>query len=185
MNTKKQNIKLLFRSLGLALVGLGLVACSPKEEAVTPAASDASEAGAALFLDEAPIGALNVAKARLELSPGDEALIQGQIGGVDTPFLSGYAGFVLADAQVVFCDELGDDDHCATPWDACCEDVDQLKARRVSVQFVDAKGVPVESDLKASGQLKELDHVVVVGKVAEVSSKENMIIYAEKMALVQ
>ncbi len=183
MNTKTQIKRTHILSLSLALVGLSMTACSPKEETVAPASPKA--ATASLFLDKAPTGALNVAEARVQLSPGDEAVIEGQIGGVEAPFLTGYAGFVLGDTEIVFCNEMGDDGHCPTPWDACCEDIDLLKAHRISVQFVDANGNPLELDLKAEGQLKELDHVVVVGNVAESSTKENMIVYADKLAVLK
>lgn len=184
MNTKKQTKKSHLSALLPALLGIGLVACSPKEDTTTQASPDTSDLGSGLFLEQAPGGALNVAAARLQLSPGDDAVIEGQIGGVLEPFLSGYAGFVLADTKIVFCNEMGDD-HCPTPWDACCEDADQLKARRISVQFVDADGHPLEGDLKGDGHLKELDHIVVIGIVAEGSTKENMIVHANKLAFIQ
>lgn len=183
MNTKTKQS--LIRYYSLALLGLGLVACSPSEETANQALPGASDLGAALFLDQAPVGALSVAEGRVQLSPGDEAVIEGQIGGTVEPFLTGYAGFILADAEVMFCNEISEDDHCPTPWDACCEDIDQLKARRLSVQFIDAGGNPIEGDLRASGQLKELDHVVVVGTVAESSTPENMIIHAQKLAVLE
>lgn len=185
MNTKTQIKKSHVLSFCLALAGLSVTACSPEDESATQALPGASDLGAALFLDQVPTGALNVAEARVQLSPGDEVVVEGQIGGLEAPFLSGYAGFVLADTEVMFCNEISEDDHCPTPWDACCEDADQLKARRLSVQFVDADGNPLEGDLKAEGQLKELDHVVVVGKIAETSTKDNMIVYADQLALVK
>lgn len=180
MNTKNKIL-----SFGLALAGLSLTACGPKDDTATQALPDSSDLGASLFLDKAPGGAINVAEARVQLSPGDEAVVEGQIGGVLKPFLSGYAGFVLGDTEIVFCNEISEDGHCPTPWDACCEDTDELKARRISVQFVDADGNPLERDLKAEGKLKELDHVIVVGKVADSSTKENMIVYANGLALVE
>jgi hypothetical protein len=85
----------------------------------------------------------------------------------------------------MFCNEISEDDHCTTPWDACCEDIDQLKARRLSVQFVDAGGSLIEADLRSGGRVKELDHVVVVGTVAAGSTRENMIIHAQKLAVLE
>jgi hypothetical protein len=103
--------------------------------------------------------------------------VRGQIGGTRLPFVDGYAGFVLADPELVFCDEMGDD-HCNTPWDACCEDPDRLKAMRVSVQFVDATSNPIQQNLQTSIGLNELDEVVVIGTVAESSTPTNVIIEA-------
>jgi hypothetical protein len=182
MNTQILTKKSRACSIGLALLSLAFAACSPTAETATQEAPSASDLNASLFIEQAPKGALSVAEGRVQLAAGDEAVIEGQIGGVLEPFLSGYLGFVLADTEIMFCDEMGDDTHCATPWDACCEDADQLKARRISVQFVDAEGNPLEGDLQSQTSLKGLDHVVVVGTVAETSTPENMIVNARKMA---
>lgn len=130
------------------------------------------------ILETKPSGALPVKAAREQLKPGDEALVFGQIGGVDEPFFQGYAGFVLGDTDIVFCDEMSEDGHCQTPWDACCEDPDKLKISRASVQFVDAQRNPIEAEMKGFAGLKELSHVLVAGVVAETSTPDNLIIEA-------
>jgi hypothetical protein len=182
MNTNKLTNKSCACSIGLALLSLVLAACSPADEVAKQDVANASDLGESLFIEPAPKGALSVAEGRVQLAPGDEAVIEGQIGGVLEPFLSGYVGFVLADTEVVFCNEMSEADHCETPWDACCEDSDQLKARRISVQFVDAEGNPLEGDVQSLTTLKALDHVAVIGTVAETSTPENMIVNARKMA---
>ena len=73
---------------------------------------------------------------------------------------------------------MGDDDHCSTPWDACCEDPDKIQSMRVAVQFFDPQGNPLEADLKQDIGLKELDMVSVVGTVDEMSSASNLVIRA-------
>lgn len=149
-----------------------LSACGPAE---TESADDAPARTAERFLLAAkPEKTLSVREAREHLSPGDPVVIEGQIGGAKDPFFEGYAGFVLADRGILFCDEA----RCATPWDACCEDPDKLKAGRVSVQMVDAEGNPVEGGLGSADALSGLDHVIVSGTVAETSTPENMIIDA-------
>jgi hypothetical protein len=129
-------------------------------------------------LSEAPDGALSVAGARVHTEPGAPIEVRGQVGGTLAPFVDGYAGFVLADRELVFCNEMSDKDHCSTPWDACCEDPDKLKTMRVSVLFVDSAGNPIQQDLKTSIGLSELDEVVVIGTIAQTSTPTNMIIHA-------
>ena len=73
---------------------------------------------------------------------------------------------------------MGDDLHCQTPWDACCEDPDKIKSMRVSVQFVDREGNPILTDLKQEIGIQELDEVTVVGTVADSSTESNLIINA-------
>lgn len=133
------------------------------------------------FLDTRPTDALPVKAAREQLKPGDAAVVFGQIGGVLHPFLDGYAGFVLGDTEIVFCNEMGDDDHCATPWDACCEDADKLKASRASVQFVDAAGQILTGNMEGFAGLAGLSEVVVEGSVAAASTPENLIIEARSI----
>lgn len=117
-------------------------------------------------------------EARVQLAPGDTAIVAGQIGGTAQPFVAGYAAFVLADTEVMFCNETGDD-QCPTPWDACCVDPDKLSTQRASVQFDDAQGQVLALDLKGQQGLKELSHVIVTGHVAETSTPENLIILAD------
>lgn len=160
------------------VLALLITACGPKSGDESTQSADLSPLEDIRILDTNPVGAISVKAARTELKPGDKAVVFGQIGGVDHPFLEGYAGFVLSDTDVVFCDEMGDDDHCPTPWDACCEDPDKVKASRASVQFVDAAGDIIATSIKGHGGLKELDEIVVVGTVGDLSTPENLIIEA-------
>ncbi|PXA04094.1 hypothetical protein DDZ13_08630 [Coraliomargarita sinensis] len=167
----------------ISVVSLLLLSACGEKNAESPAAAD-TQAGSPLdgirLLDTKPSAAIAVKTARQQLEPGDEAVVFGQIGGVGNPFLEGYAGFVLADTDILFCDEMGDD-HCPTPWDACCEDQDALKGARVSVQFVDGEGQILPVSMSGFAGLEGLSHVVVAGKVAQNSTPENLIIKADSL----
>lgn len=181
MTTHKQLSSTYTTLLALGACALLASACKPNEPAnATPAPSEASTPSIVLSLTDAPSNALSVATARAQAKPGSPIIVSGQIGGTLTPFVAGYAGFVLADPELQFCNEMGDD-HCSTPWDACCEDPDKLKAMRVSVQIIDESGQPIEQDLKASLALNELDEVTVVGTVTESSTSSNVIIHAREL----
>ncbi|CAA6678503.1 MULTISPECIES: hypothetical protein [unclassified Lentimonas] len=178
MNTKTNTSSTLTAALALGAIALFATACGPKDQpSASQAPSDNSAPSIQLLLTEAPANALSVANARAQAKPGESIQVRGQIGGTRAPFVDGYAGFVLADPELEFCNEMGDD-HCTTPWDACCEDKDKLKAMRVSVQFVDASGNPIQQDLKATIGLKEQDTVAVTGTVTESSTPDNVIIHA-------
>jgi hypothetical protein len=167
----------------VCLIAFGLVACGPNNEQSEAPTAPSTEALTSLFLESVPGTPISVSEARRQLQAGDPVLVEGQIGGVVQPFLSGYAGFVLADTAVLFCNEMDDDEHCAQPWDACCEDPEKLQASRVSVQFLDAEGLPIVANLRGAKGLTELSHVVVTGRVAEGATADNMIIHADGLAV--
>jgi hypothetical protein len=158
------------------LLALLLAGCQPAEEESPAAPSGPS--GMSLLLESEPPGALSVSEAVSRLQPGDPAVVYGRIGATVDPFIDGFAGFVLGDAGLVYCDEMGDGDHCATPWDACCEDPDKIAAGRASVLFTDATGKPLTIDLPSAYGLAGLDHVVVTGTVAEESTPANLVLHA-------
>lgn len=157
---------------------LWLTGCGGSTNETASSATSASTTGLEqIWLEEAPERAISVSAAR-ELDPGASVVVTGVIGGVMHPFTEGFASFVLGDDAIVFCNEMGDDDHCATPWDACCEDREVLAKRRAMVQILDSQGLPLEQELRGQQGLVELSEVVVVGEVAPESSAENLIINA-------
>ncbi|MGB0743264.1 MAG: hypothetical protein ACPGSB_01955 [Opitutales bacterium] len=168
----------------ISLIGLLVIAaCSPKSEDATVMSTSTPSSNpleSIHFMDTKPEGALAVQVARAQLKPGDEAVVFGQIGGVEEPFLDGYAGFVLGDTDIVFCDEMGDE-HCLKPWDACCADPDVLKVSRASVNFVDAEGKMIAASMKDVAGLKGLAEVTIKGTVAQTSTPDNLIIEATEI----
>ena len=168
----------------LPVLALLVAACSPNSESgdAGVAADSAAAATTAFLLKEVPAGATSLNEAMATASPGDAVLVTGRVGGSVEPLTHGFAGFILADESLVFCDEMGDS-HCATPWDACCEDPDKLTASRAFVQFVDASGDPVPVDLKAAIGLSENATVIVQGRLSPDSTPANRIILAEGLAI--
>ena len=126
------------------------------------------------LINSKPEGALPVAEAIKKAKPGEPIVVKGQIAAAMTPFSENYASFVIGDEALLYCNEMGDD-HCPTPWDACCEDLDKVKTSRASVQIVE-NGLPLPLSLKGIGGLKELDYVVVSGTADPSSTPDNLII---------
>jgi hypothetical protein len=162
------------------LAGLaGIILFAGCGESASPEANNASGPAEldAYLLQAEPEGAVSVTEARQSAEPGRPIVVAGQIGAALNPFSADYATFVLGDEALMYCDEMGDDDHCATPWDACCEDPDKVMQGRASVQVL-ADGNPLPGSLKGVGGLTELDHVVVAGTVDPSSTPQNLIINA-------
>ena len=176
MNTQNTTYKSLTSLTSLSVLAMLFSACSPADD-TSSAPAPTESAITALILNDEPTNTLSVFDAKEQAKPGEAIQVSGQIGGTLKPFIEGYAGFVLADPSLEFCNEMGDD-HCSTPWDACCEDPNKIKSMCVSVQFVDTNGNPLQADLRHSMELKELDQVSVVGTVAATSTDTNVIINA-------
>lgn len=181
MKNKRDTLGGMLRASFALAASFLFTACGQDGSEPEAAATAPSSLEHIQVLDTKPADALPVKAAREQLKPGDAAVVFGQIGGVLHPFLDGYAGFVLGDTEIVFCNEMGDDDHCATPWDACCEDAEKLMASRASVQFVDASGQVLIGNMEGFSGLKGLSEVVVEGSVAEGSTPDNLIIEAKSI----
>lgn len=174
----------IYIPLALGLLGL-LTACSPAGDPQAATSEANASAGPDLLLTDVPASAPSLLEALETSAPGETLLFSARVGGLREPLTEGYAAFVVADEALVFCDEMGDDSHCPTPWDACCEDPEHLAQARALVQFVDATGNPMAVDLKASTGLAENDTVIVRGTLSPDSTPENRIILAEGLAIVQ
>ena len=156
-----------------------------KKDAADATASVVTEAvhpAVSFLLAEVPEGATNLNAALRAAVSGDTIIATGRVGGSKSPLSDDFAGFVLADEVIEFCDEMGDS-HCATPWDACCEDPDKIAASRAFVQFVDGEGMPLQVSLREVIGLKENDSVIVRGTLSPDSTPGNRIIIAEGIAL--
>lgn len=154
---------------GVAAAALALAAC---EKPSGPSAQGRGGAGAAavipaaVFLSAAPGSALDVQAAKGAAKAGDAVVIRGRIGGGDAPFVDGRAMLTIVDPAIKSCDQMGDEDHCPTPWDYCCEPRDHLVAASATVQIVGADGRPLKASLKGQHGLEPLAEVIVVGTVA-------------------
>jgi hypothetical protein len=127
-------------------------------------AADASAAPATkgYLLEEEPEDALDVVAVRKSAKNAEDVVIVGRIGGRKTPWVKGAAAFSIVDATVTACSEIPGD-RCPTPWDFCCEA--DLPSKTVLVAFVDEAGKIVKKDARELLKVKELQTVVVKGKV--------------------
>jgi hypothetical protein len=176
------NFARIARAFLLAGGALLLVACgreTPPDDAVSQAPASS------LLLADPPASAPGLLEAIEHTPPGEPLLFAGRVGGLRDPLSPDFALFVVADESVHFCDEGGDDDHCATPWDACCEDPEKVARSRVVVQFVDPAGEPLAVDLGATYGLAANDQVVVRGRLAPDEGSGNRVVIAEGMAILR
>lgn len=159
----------------LAAVIVLISGCGRNETATT----DGVSGGGApeWLLTEAPADSQELLAAIADAGPEGMIVATGRVGGMMHPITEGYAAFVVADEVVHFCDET-EDDHCATPWDACCESPDVIKASRAVVQIADADGNPLPVDLRKVADLRENDTVHVIGRLVKSPDPDSRLITA-------
>lgn len=165
--------------LAAALAALPLLSgCAEKSESASTPAKPA-----AWVLASMPEGARPVAAVKPSAKEGDTIVVRGRIGGRKDPMSADSPVFVIMDPEVPSCADMGED-HCATPWDYCCETPESLAANNATVQIVGADGAPVSGGLAAHG-FKPLDEVIVVGTVGPRPSESVLTIRATGVHLVK
>ncbi len=138
--------------------------CGGSQEPAPEPGVDASAAHAleGRYLAAAPDGAVEVSEVR-SLGDGAEVVVRGDVA--DFARVEGKAVLTLYDHSLLSCDEMGEDDHCATPWDFCCEDGDKITLGSTTVEFRE-EGRLVSASLEGLHGLNYLSDVVVKGKLA-------------------
>ena len=129
--------------------------------------------GSLYRLTSEPAGAVSVLELRNNGKDNDEIVIHGRIGGVQ-PWVEGLSVFTLVDSSFPSCNEIPDDE-CPTPWDYCCEP--DLESKTALVKVVDQHGKPLGVGAQELLGLKELQNVVVQGKV-QLDSSGNLSVVA-------
>ncbi len=144
----------------LVAVSLSLTGCTD---------SSASGATSKYLLKTEPAGAQDISKVVADAKDQEEVVVVGRIGGDVKPFVPGQAAFTVVDVSLVPCNEKEGDD-CQTPWDYCC-DTPKLATHSVAVKVVDSQGKPVKGEAKDVLNVKELQTLVIKGKVEKVGGQ--------------
>ena len=166
-------------ALACALIAtVALSGCTSKEDPVQKDPAASSGLPAELMLSAAPAGAKPLGEVKQSAKQGDEITFVARVGGTLNPFIDGRATMVVIDPSLDSCADMGDDDHCSTPWDYCCEPRDSLTANSATVQIVGADGKPLPLGLKGQSGIEELVTITVVGTVAEKNEEGLMIVNA-------
>lgn len=134
---------------------------------------DSTIDGSIYQLTSEPAGAISVMELRASGKNDDAIVIHGRIGGAQ-PWIKGLSAFTLVDSSFRACNEIPDDE-CPTPWDYCCEP--DLSSKTALVKVVDQQGQPLEVGAQQLLGLKELQSVVVQGKL-QLDSAGNLSVLA-------
>ena len=142
----------------VSLLAVGVMAGCGNSNAGKPAAE-----GAAYRLSAEPENAKGVKEVRDVAKTDEEVTVVGRIGGDTSPWVDGQAAFLVVDPSLKPCNEKGEEEACATPWDYCC-DTDLLLTHKAMVKIVDKSGKTVAMDARKLLGVKESQTVVVRGQ---------------------
>lgn len=167
--------------LAIVLAALALAACEKKSTETTSTETLPDPALAKFFTDGEINADVPISIIRTTVKPGDEISISGLVMGREKVFVDGRASFILGDPSTLTpCSEMADD-HCPTPWDACCDSKEDLRNGIASIQIVGEDGRVLTGNIRGTKGLKELSVVTVTGTVAEQSTIDALIVNAAKI----
>lgn len=173
---------ILYTTLLATAIGLA-AGCGSKKTESTPSSS---EPVPAVFTTTRPEGSpVAIPDARTSAKPGEGLLLAGKVMGVSDPFVEGRGVFIVGDeATLTSCDLMGEDDHCPTPWDACCDSPEARIAGTATIQVLDEEGSILARGVQGVGGLDTLTRVIVSGTVAANATPEALIVNAQAIYVV-
>lgn len=176
----KDTIKTTMMSL-LALSLLLATGCgdSESDNSGTPATA---QLPAEMLLADPPAGApKTITDLKANAKAGDRVTARVMIGGRKEPVVQGVAVMTVVDAALPNPCYRGDD-HCATPWDYCCNEHAELVAHTATVRINDASGNPLAIDAAGAG-LKPGSVMLVTATVAERANGGSLVLNADGIYL--
>jgi hypothetical protein len=125
----------------------------------------------------APESSQGVTEGVARAASGDAVALRGTL----QDFVGGLAAFTMVEDALDHCAEMGEDDHCPTPWDYCCADPDALRAGTVTVELRDGEGMPGAWQVQGFHGLDRLSEIFVEGTL-ERDSAGNPLIVASRIS---
>lgn len=156
------------------LASFVLLAC---DQSSTPATPNLP----AGLVSRGPAQGPGVKEAKAAAKSGQPITLVGCIGGSVKPFVDGRAVFTIVDPAIPSCAAMGDDEHCKTPWDYCCEDRESLKRNIATVEIAGADGRPLAISVQGLEGLKPMATIAVTGTVEETNDAGLLVVRAKRI----
>lgn len=169
----------------LAALTALLVSCGKETTTTIVEAKIVSPELQAVFVERIADEASPIHLARTTVQPGDVIVLKGQVMGAAEPFVEGRAAFILGDRdKLTPCNEMPDD-HCKTPWDACCDSKEAFREGTATIQVVGEDGRTLKEGLEGVEGLEKLTKILIKGEVAEQSGPGNLVVNATAIQIVE
>ena len=135
------------------------------------------------FVSKRPADVADLVQVKETAKIGDDVTFLARIGGrKNTSFISSISMMIVADPGLISCELMSDDeDHCETPEDYCCENLDTLKKSLGTIRFLDDQGDMYPFSAEGSGGMEVLQYIVVTGKVHDMNENGVFIVDASEV----
>lgn len=165
------------------LTALVLAGCSSEEVAEkTTTSSEATSLPNSFFTTDRPINVKDLTEVKKSAKTGDDVTFLARIGGrKNASFVSSLSMMIVADPTLRSCELMGEEDHCATPEDYCCENRDKVNKGLATVRFLNTDGEVFPFSIAGDHKLETLKYVVVNGNVVDMNDEGVFIIDANKV----
>jgi len=167
----------------ITLTALAFVGCSAEEsKQETTAPTVATSLPNSFFTTDRPANVKDLVEVKKTAKKGDDVTFLARIGGrKNASFVSSLSMMIVADPALRSCELMGEEEHCATPEDYCCENRENLKQGLATVRFLDSAGDAFPFSIDGDHSLETLKYVVIHGNVADMNDKGVFTINANKV----
>ena len=167
----------------ITLTVLTLVGCSAEE--TKHEATDSTAATSlpnSFFTTDRPANVKDLVEVKKTAKKGDNVTFLARVGGrKNASFVSSLSMMIVADPSLKSCELMGEEEHCATPEDYCCEIRDKLNQGLATVRFLNNSGDPYPLSVDGEHGLKILKYVVVEGTLFDKNEEGLFIVDANQV----
>jgi hypothetical protein len=176
---KELQMKLLL----ITLATFALIGCGADEKSTTTSAqSVTNNIPNTFFITDRPTDVQDLAEVKKNAKKGDGVTFLARIGGrKNASFVPTLAMMIVADPKLISCELMGEEEHCATPEDYCCEDPELYSQGLGTVRFMDTNGDVFPYSVEGDHGMEVLKFVVVEGTVIDINDNGLFIVDATKV----
>ncbi len=165
-----------------SIISCILVGCSGTNESTTPAKEQVRGLPESFFTIDRPANIKDLAEVKKTAKKNDKVTFLARIGGrKNASFLPTLAMMIVADPALKSCEVMGEEEHCPTPEDYCCEDRELLNAGLGTIRFMNGADETYPFSIDGDHGLEILKYVVIEGTVHDINDSGLFIVDASKV----
>ena len=166
----------------VVLITITLIGCGGESQPNNSVPKISTSLPHSFFTTDRPKNVKDLIDIKKTAKIGDDVTFLARIGGrKNASFVSSAAMMIVADPGLRSCELMGEEEHCSTPEDYCCEDKDQVNKSLATIQFMDDEDEVYPFSVEGINNLETLTFVVIQGTVMEFNDYGLFMIDANKV----